>query len=441
MQRHPRLLLSYYGDDFTGSTDALEALAVNGVPTVLFLGIPTERLQTRFKGIRALGIASTSRSQSPAWMERHLSPALTWLKSFNAEICHYKTCSTFDSAPETGSIGKAMEIGMSVFMQRTVPILVGVPELKRYTAFGQLFAAFQGEIYRIDRHPVMSRHPVTPMAEADLRLHLAPQTNMPIGLIDAATLMSENYAAAADAAFSRHEGGMIIDVLDRVTQARAGEVIWQNKNPDGWFVVGSSGVEYALIQHWRQERLTTPSPVFEPVAKAKRIAAVSGSLSPMTAKQIAYAALHGFEVIAAQASRFAGDRAETEINAAITKAEGALRKGLSPLIHTQAEVQRDAGPQARLRQKIGPALGHILRKLIERHDLKRIAVAGGDTSGQVCEALEIEALTLRAPLPNSPGAPLCSAHSASGRAEGIEVALKGGQLGCERYFALVRDGN
>ena len=33
---HP-LLLAYYGDDFTGSTDALEFLTLAGIKTVLFL--------------------------------------------------------------------------------------------------------------------------------------------------------------------------------------------------------------------------------------------------------------------------------------------------------------------------------------------------------------------------------------------------------------------
>ena len=65
---------------------------------------------------------------------------------------------------------------MAAFSQAVVPLVVGAPQLKRYTFAGHLFAAYQGEVYRIDRHPVMSRHPVTPMAEADLRLHLAQQT-------------------------------------------------------------------------------------------------------------------------------------------------------------------------------------------------------------------------------------------------------------------------
>jgi uncharacterized protein YgbK (DUF1537 family) len=35
------MFLSYYGDDFTGSTDVMEAMALHGVKTVLFTRIPT----------------------------------------------------------------------------------------------------------------------------------------------------------------------------------------------------------------------------------------------------------------------------------------------------------------------------------------------------------------------------------------------------------------
>ena len=177
-------LLSYYGDDLTGSTDVMEALASNGIETVLFMDVPDAALLKRFDHCRAIGLAGTSRSETPDWMDENLTPAFRWLKDLGADICHYKVCSTFDSSPKTGNIGKAVEIGKALFGQPYVPILVGAPQLKRYTAFGHLFAAYQGEVYRIDRHPVMSRHPVTPMAEADLRLHLIAQTALKTRLAD-----------------------------------------------------------------------------------------------------------------------------------------------------------------------------------------------------------------------------------------------------------------
>ena len=105
------LLLGYYGDDLTGSTDVMESMALGGVPTVLFMRVPDAELQARFAHCRAMGLAGTSRSETPDWMDEHLPPAFAWMKGLGAAICHYKVCSTFDSSPAVGNIGRAIEIG------------------------------------------------------------------------------------------------------------------------------------------------------------------------------------------------------------------------------------------------------------------------------------------------------------------------------------------
>src|SRR6185436_2640646 len=98
------LLLAYYGDDFTGSTDVMESLARAGVKTVLFLEPPTKAQIARFPGLLAFGIAGGSRAMSPKQMERELPRAFKALKASGASIVHYKTCSTFDSSPKVGSV-------------------------------------------------------------------------------------------------------------------------------------------------------------------------------------------------------------------------------------------------------------------------------------------------------------------------------------------------
>ena len=43
--------------------------------------------------------------------------------------------------------------------------------------------------------------------------------------------------------------------------------------------------------------------------------------------------------------------------------------------------------------------------------------------------------------PVSPGAPLCRIHAGYGSpVDGLEVALKGGQMGAADYFVTARDG-
>ena len=184
------MLYTFYGDDFTGSTDVLEQLASNGVPTVLFLTEPTAQHLARFPEAQAIGIAGDSRSRSPDWMSANLPRIFSTLKSFNAPINHYKVCSTFDSSPTHGNIGRVIETGRTIFNSDFVPIVVAAPHLGRYVRNGHLFAkAPDGQIKRIDQHP-MANHPVTPMREPDLRKHLAAQTDLPIGQIDLATLAS-----------------------------------------------------------------------------------------------------------------------------------------------------------------------------------------------------------------------------------------------------------
>ena len=157
-----RLLLSFYGDDFTGSADAMEALSLNGVRSVLFLSPPSpELLREKFPDVEAVGLAGASRAMTPAQMEATLPAIFSQLQRLNARIFHYKICSTFDSSPQVGSIGKAFEIGQRIFASPFVPLLVGAPVLKRYCVFGNLFAMVGDETFRLDRHPMMSRHPVT----------------------------------------------------------------------------------------------------------------------------------------------------------------------------------------------------------------------------------------------------------------------------------------
>ncbi len=133
-------LIAFYGDDFTGSTDALEVLARAGLRTVLFVDVPTPEVLARLGGLEAVGIAGDSRSLTPAEMASVMPEALRALAATRAPLLHYKVCSTFDSAPGVGSIGRVMDLARAVVGANTIPIVVGAPRLGRHSAFGTLFA-------------------------------------------------------------------------------------------------------------------------------------------------------------------------------------------------------------------------------------------------------------------------------------------------------------
>ena len=88
---------------------------------------------------------------------------------------------------------------------------------------------------------------------------------------------------------------------------------------------------------------------------------------------------------------------------------------------------------------LGTRLGHVVRTILDSVPLPRIAVAGGDTSSQVVQVLGPDALEVAARL--APGAPLCRTLSRSRSRDGIEIALKGGQMGDAHFFERLRAGN
>jgi 3-oxoisoapionate kinase len=419
-------LLTYYGDDFTGSTDVMEALASHGVETVLFTRLPTPEEFAPFANHAAIGLAGTSRSQSPGWMDNNLPACFTFLKAQGARFCHYKVCSTFDSSATVGNIGRAIEIGAGLFEQAMVPLVVGAPQLKRYTFAGHLFAGYQGETWRIDRHPVMSKHPVTPMHESDLRLHLSEQTRMLV------TLANKDWPESDIA---------LLDVHDLETQHAAGRRLLEWK---GGFLAGSSGVEYALVKAWAESKQIAGHATFAPLQAVPQVIVVSGSVSPTTERQIRFAMQNGFQSVAVDPLALAVIDNESTIANAIAAALDVLNNGASPLVHTALGHATDAGKNLNDitdgRRRVGEGLGKIMRALVQHTQLRRIILAGGDSSSHALGQLHIHALKTRMPLPATPGSPFCTASSNVSAFDNIELALKGGQVGDDDYFAKLRDG-
>jgi uncharacterized protein YgbK (DUF1537 family) len=424
------LLLAYCGDDFTGSTDVMEALAIAGLRTVLFLEPPAPADLRRFDGLRAAGVASTSRAMSPPEMDASLTPAFERLRALGAPLCHYKVCSTFDSSPAMGSIGRAIDIGAGVFGSRAVPLVVGAPVLRRYCAFGNLFATLDGVTHRIDRHPVMSRHPITPMDEGDLRVHLAKQTSRRIALMDLLQLAgsSDEIDRRYRALLQSDPGIVLFDVLDEERLAEAGRLILASGEP---FAAGSSGIEYALTAAWRRCGQLEDGPRVQPPGPAGRLLVVSGSCSTVTQGQIEWAQLHGFEGIRVPPD---GDDAGL-----VRLARTALDQGLNPLLYTALGPGDAAIRDARSRgPRVGERLGRLARRILEEERLPRLLVAGGDTSGYVARQLGLYALEMAVPI--APGSPLCRARARDDAFDGLEIALKGGQVGKPDYFASVQRG-
>ncbi len=378
-------------------------------------------------------------------MTTHLPEPFQFLKSSGARLVHYKICSTLDSSPKTGSIGAAIDVAQPIFGSPWVPCVVAAPIMRRYQAFGHLFAGAGDDVYRLDRHPVMARHPVTPMTESDVAQHLASQTDKSFGLISVEHLNSDATGRLNQLIESKKEI-VVCDAMVHADMTILGDLIW---NQGTRFAIGSQGIEYALVSYWRSQGWVNQSDRNGSVGPVDRMLAVSGSVSPTTASQIDWAGEHGFELIPLDASRAAlGDRStESEV---IAKALSALEQGLDPLIYSArgpddpevarmlATIKAEGVSPDIANSRIGVALGRVLAELIHKTGIRRAVISGGDTSGHASRELDLYAFTALAP--TIPGAPLLEAHSENPQLAGLQLALKGGQMGSADYFGWIKRG-
>ena len=460
--KHQTLKLAFYGDDFTGSTDALEVLAFGGLRCALFLTVPTTTQLDAMGGFDAIGVAGASRAMSPDEMDEELPDVLGGLAALNPQIVHYKVCSTFDSAPTVGNIGRVMELSRSAFPQPLVPIVASTPALGRYCLFGHLFArsGTDGEVYRIDRHPIMSVHPVTPMQESDVAKHLGKQAQLDIGNVPLTRLDTESPVELAqhisDMAPSRQ--AVVIDGLTPDHLTAAGDCLQHmaSKLAAPLFVVGSSGVEYALTQSWQRDGAAAASGRYGSFDVVDQVLVVSGSASKLSAMQIEEAMAAGFHEVAidVEALTIGPDTAVAEARL-VSEVVSALASGASVVMHTargpsdprvagliQGLQMRGASLEQARHQSgrlVSERLGTVVDAIVRRHRLHRLVLSGGDTSSRITQALGPDALEIRARL--APGAPLCVVLSSTIHLSGLELALKGGQMGAPDYFVRALRGS
>jgi len=439
-KNHPNLRLTFYGDDFTGSTDVMESLALLDIPTALFMNVPdavhVQNYQFRnpkFKSrkIESVGIAGISRSCATPVLEKELPIIFEKIAKLHADYFHYKICSTFDSSPEIGNIGRAIEIACHYFYSEKIPLLVGMPRLNRFVVFGNLFARINGFSYRLDRHPTMSKHPITPMDESDLLKHLANQTNLTSESIDVLSLDGDEKSLYLHYE-SIQEKIVLFDTITNDHLLIIGKLITLNWKQRNQLLVGSSAVENALFAQDATSKLD-----FEKAGKASKMLVISGSCSPVTATQIKYAEQKGFHTLAIDAVKLLNENERTmEILRIQNIVSGRLQSN-NPVICYSAlgfedpsvnQVKNIEGGQ----EKLPVVLGELLKGLIEKTKPDRVVAAGGDTSGKITQLLEIESLEFLMPL--APGAPMCIAHSKNSATDNLQIILKGGQNGDETFF-------
>lgn len=405
----PRLGAAFYGDDFTGSVDALLQFARTGWTGRLFVGVPDARvLRDAAQTVDVVGIAGIARSLSRDALDAEVGPALRELATLHPAVIQYKACSTADSSPGIGSIGRVVELAREVVGNAPVPMLFAQPDFGRYTVFGHHFAAEGGVVHRLDRQPTMSTHPSTPMTESDLARHFSAQTPLPIGAVPFTRYTSAD--DLADLLATSPQAAIVMDAVDDAHVSLLGHAISKLAPPV--FAVGSGGLSLAIGT--ARPGTASPPPASTPARGA--VLAVSGSRSAQTRRQMDAAADAGWLVEPLPLDE--ADRA-----AAASRAVTALGTGRSVAFRSDAV----SVPEGEALDELARASADLVSAAVKAGASSRVVVCGGDTSSRVVTLLGVTSLSIAA---NPTGnIVLLRAHADDPVIDGLELLLKGGQVG------------
>ena len=411
------LLLGCIADDFTGATDLANNLVRAGMRVVQTISVPAGPLGEE---VDAVVVALKSRTIPAAEAVAQSLAALAWLRREGARQIYFKYCSTFDSTPR-GNIGPVTGALMDALATNFTIACPAFPENKRTIFKGYLYA---GDVLLSESS--MKDHPLTPMTDANLVRVLQAQTQRLVGLIDYA-VVARGEAAIRSRIAELESQGISIAIVDAVSDEdlhRLGPALKGMA-----LVTAGSGVAIGLPRNWGIR--ATPQAADLPPA-AGHAAIVSGSCSTATLGQVKAFRDSGGAALALDPLELA-DGGET-VRKAIAWAQSQLPRGPA-LVYSSSDPDSVRAVQARLGIEAAGALvertlAGIARGLVE-HGVRRLVVAGGETSGAVVQALGVEKMRIGPQI--DPGVPWCAAHSPAA-GETIHLALKSGNFGTPDFF-------
>jgi 3-dehydrotetronate 4-kinase len=416
------LALGCIADDYTGASDLANTLTRCGLRTVQTIGVPASDLE--LPEVDAVVVSLKSRSIESSLAVSRSRAADKWLRERGARHVLFKVCSTFDST-EAGNIGPVMDALRADSGDTIVLVTPAFPETGRTVYQGNLFV---GSV-PLNESPLKD-HPLNPMHDSNLVRVLARQSRTQIGLVDLADIARGPDAVRgrlADLA-GKGIGAAIADAVFERDLETIGKVALDHR-----VSVGASGLGLGLAR-----ALVTSGDVKSNAANAIADAPVggpaaclAGSCSQATLQQIAKAE-QAMPVLHLDPDRVVAGREEAR--RALAWARERLQEG-PILIASSSTPEEVAALQARHgRDAAGHAIEQAMADIAEglvSSGVRRLVVAGGETSGAVVDRLQIPGFLVGAEI--AAGVPVLRAVGVSGG--DMLLALKSGNFGGPEFFS------
>jgi len=413
------MLLGAIADDFTGATDLCSMLVRGGMRTVQLIGVPGHN--DAAPDADAVVVALKSRTAPVGQAVGESLAALDWLRRAGCRQYFFKYCSTFDST-EQGNIGPVADALTNALGSAFALACPAFPTNGRTVYQGHLFVG--GALLN---ESGMENHPLTPMTDANLVRVLSRQTDGTVGLVPFTTV-DQGAAAIRKAMTALREQGRRYVIVDAITDAH---LVAIGEAAEGHaLLTGGSGIAMGLPDNFRRAGLLGDhgDPSALPAASG-HAAVLSGSCSRATLLQLGSARSH---LPVHEIDPLANPDAETLARGALDWASG--RIGATPIvIAASAPPDRVAAIQARFgRDAAGALIEDTLARVAEglvAAGVRRMVVAGGETSGAVVSRLGVRSLRIGQEI--DPGVPWTYAE---GSGVPLHLALKSGNFGAPDFF-------
>lgn len=414
------LALGCIADDYTGASDLANTLTRAGLRTVQTIGVPADDLA--LPEVDAVVVSLKSRSIEAGLAVSRSRAAEKWLRGRGAGHVLFKICSTFDST-DAGNIGPVMDALRADCGEAVVLVTPAFPETGRTVYQGNLFVG----AVPLNESPLKD-HPLNPMHDSNLVRVLARQSNTQVGLVDLATVTRGEEAVQARLAelAGKGTGAAIIDaVFDRDLET-IGVVAAEHRLSVGASGIGL-GLARALVSTGKVKAAAT-SDAGAPVGGA--VACLAGSCSQATLQQIANAE-RIMPVLHLDPDRII--TGADEVQRALDWARSRLAEG-PVLIASSSTPDQVAALQARHgRDAAGHAIEQAMADIAEGlagSGVRRLIVAGGETSGAVVDRLKIPGFLVGVEI--AAGVPVLRAVGAE---RAMLLALKSGNFGGPEFFS------
>lgn len=401
-------MIGVIADDVTGATDVAAALRRAGLRTLLALGAD---IDGEAVSADAVVIGLKTRSLPAAEAVAQSLAALTVLRRRGADRIYVKYCSTFDSTAD-GNIGPITEAVAQALRVDRVVTTPAAPLHGRTVYRGHLFV---GDTLLAETH--MRDHPVTPMRDSSVLRLLAAQSAAPVAAVSL-EVVQQGADAVREALHRAHADGALQVVADAVTDADLA-VLAEVVGSDA-LVAGSAGLIGAIALREPADGAAAPAP------PRGRTALIAGSCSRRTLEQI-----DRFVSAGNPAHRVAAEPGDTAEQLAARAVEWWDRQpaDAAALIYSSspASERRDEVPGAG--ELYERTAGIIAAQLSDR-GVKRMLIAGGETSGEVIRALGTTVAVVGEEV--APGAPWIHDEGRD-----VHLVLKSGNFGDEDLFVDV----